>query len=125
MSSAASTRHKLITAQAEGRLVTCKIPGGGDLSIAFERHQLEQALEAWRAMDDAERGPMIRSVRNAIARTLKRIKRNKASQKEFDAFASDMQLWLGWEMLYADGEKHIIEGPTEEDLSKPSPQELH
>lgn len=111
-------RAKLVQALDEKRLIACRFPGGGDMTIALERHMVDQAIEAWRTRytTPGERRKALDSVRGAIKRTAKRMKQNRACGNEIDAMAADIALWLGHELLFADGERYLIKGPSREDL---------
>lgn len=115
----AGIRQALIKAHGEKRLITCRIPDGGDIMITLESHMVDQAMAAWKAMPEPERDRTIGSVRRAIKRTIKRLKKDRATQSERDALAADIALWLGHELLFSDGERHLIKGPDPSDLMKP------
>ena len=112
--------EKLIKAHDEKRLVSCKIPYGGDLVIALERHMVDHAIDEWRRTREGVRHFSMLSVLKTIKHTVKRMKRGRATGKEMDELAADVALWIGHELLFSDGEKHLVKGPTREDLLKPA-----
>lgn len=110
--SEARIRGQLVKAHDEGQLVSCRIPGGGNISIALERHMVDQAMAAWKGIPPADRERTFASVSRAIKRGVKRMKQKRARPAEMDALAADIALWLGHELVFADGEKHLIKGAS-------------
>jgi hypothetical protein len=110
----------LLQAESEKRLVSCRIPRAGDLCISFERHMVEQAMHCWKDMTPRARRIGNASVRLSIKRGVRRMRAgaHKIPQKDMDALASDVALWLAHEILFADGEKHLIKNPSKETLSE-------
>lgn len=99
-----------LKARDDGRLVSFKLPNSGGLALSVERHMLEQAMDYWHTEQNGDtRQHVIQSVREHLKAAIKRMKRGKMSDKEYDDLASDACLWLGFEMVYADGEKHLVD----------------
>lgn len=71
-------------------------------------------MASWRINpDEGSREGAMASIRAAIKRTVKRMKQKRATGKEMDDLAADIALWLGHELVFADGEKHLIKGPEQ------------
>ena len=109
-------REALMKAHNEKRLISCKVPGGGDMAIALEKHMVDQALKDWRDIPEIARASTLGSVRRTIKRAVKRMKQGRATDREMDELAADVALWLAHDLLFADGERHLIKGPSKEDL---------
>lgn len=109
-------REALAKAHDEKRLISCRFPGGGDFCIALERHMVDDSIREWLKMTPKERGAAMLSIRRQIKRGVKRFKQGRATGKETNALASDIALWLGHELLFSDGQRHLIKGPRREDL---------
>ena len=114
-------RDKLLRAYDENRLVSVRIPSGDGLVIALERHMVEDAFAQWEGMGIARRASAFASVCRAVKAGVKRVKRNRASADDMDALAADLALWIGHELLYSDGEKHLAKGPDRNSLLAPTP----
>jgi len=100
----------------EGRVVSFTWPGSGDLQIGLERHMIDDAMQRWAAMDAGDRASAMASVRRAMKRTTKRLKQNRAKPAEMDALAADIALFVGHELIYADGEKWMVKNPPRSNL---------
>lgn len=111
-------REEILKAHDERRLVSCRIPYGGDITITFEKHLVDQAMDGWRNKSAPDRKSAMKSILRTIKRTVKRIKQGEASEEEMDELAADIALWLGHELVFADGEKHLIKGPSRDSLQK-------
>lgn len=113
-------RYSLLKAHDENRLVTCKFPGGGNLSISLEKHMVEQSMRSWKdEIPPAERQRTLSSVMRAIKRVTKRLKKDIATQRERDELAADIALWLGHELMFSDGERHLVKGVARSELTRP------
>lgn len=113
-----NVQAKLVAALDEGRLVSCKWPKSGDLFISLERHMIDQAMALWAGLDDADRGRRLISVRRAIERATKRLKKNRTNSREMDALASDITLFLAHELVYGDGERWLVKGPGRDTFTR-------
>jgi hypothetical protein len=99
-------------------LAACRLPYGGDIGISLDKCMVDQAMDCWRNTTAPDRKIAMRSILRELKRTIKRFKQRKASSKEMDDLAADMALWLGHELLYADGEKQLVKGLSRDDLNK-------
>ena len=119
MKSEQDIRDALVQAHNDGRLVTCRVPYGGDLAIALERHMVDQAMTEWNGKPEPARRSAMVSVLKEIKRVVKRMKQQKATGADMDGLAADVALWLGHELMFADGERHLIKGPELGELKNP------
>ncbi len=119
--SEAEIREQLLHAHDEDRLVSVAIPHGDGLVIALERHMVEDAFKQWRGMGRARRASAFASVCRAVKAGVTRVKRNRATADDMDALAADLALWIGHELAYSDGEKHLAKGPDRNSLLAPTP----
>jgi hypothetical protein len=117
----AAIREALAKAHDEKRLVSCRVPNGGGIAMALEQHIVEDAINSWRSSGDDEsaRKALLSSISRSIERVVERVKQGKATDGEMDDLAADVALWLGHELLYADGERHLVKGPSRENLRNP------
>ena len=111
-------REELLKAHDEKRLVSCRIPYGGDITITLEKHLVDQSMDGWRNKPALVRKIAMKSILRTIKRTVKRIKQGEASEEEMDELAADIALWLGHELVFTDGEKYLIKGPSRDALQK-------
>lgn len=109
-------KQAVLKAHDEGRLVHCTWPGADSLAISLERHMVDDAMTEWRRLDADDRWQRMQSIRKEIKRITKRMKQKRASPKEMDGFAADIALFIGHELLYADGERYLIKGPTRQEI---------
>lgn len=121
MSTVEQQKEKIRKAFAEDRLITCLIPNSGNLILMIERHTVEQAMDEWTKRDAVSRRKSMESVRKSIKRVLKRVKTGKASQKEANDMAADVALWLGHELVFANGEQYLVKPPEWAILDKSFP----
>ncbi len=92
--------------------VTCTWPGSGDMMITLERRMVDDAIAQWALRDDeAGREPAMASIRQAIKRANKHIERGTMTQRKANDMASDIALFLGHELMFADGEKWLVKTP--------------
>lgn len=116
--SEAEIRDALNRAYDEGRLISCRFPGSGTIAISMERHMVDESVKYWSGKDHGQHDFVLGSVLKAIKATTKRLKKRKATPAEMDALASDIAIWLGHAMLYGDGEKYLVKGPSPKELNK-------
>lgn len=110
--------QQLLAADA---MVTCRWPDSGDLKISLERAQIEEAMALWIDVDETERQARMASVRQTIDHTTKRLKNGQAEPDEVDALAVDIALFLGHELLHADGEHWLVRNPAPQDIGDNNP----
>lgn len=110
MSERSEIVSKLIAARVAGDLVACKIPGAADLSISFERHMLDGSMTAWQELEPGDRQYRIGSVNKAIKRGVKRMTKGYLTDPQMNELASDLALWLAYQLLYEpEGERWLME----------------
>jgi len=91
--------------------ITCKWPGSGDMIITLERRMIDDAFVQWKLRDEAGRERAMASIRKAIKRANKHIERGTMTQRKANDMASDIALFLGHELMFADGEKWLVKTP--------------
>lgn len=104
-------RAALVKASEDGRLTTFKLPSSRGLCLTIERHTIDEGMDAWLALPGPERKSAFWSVQKALKRGIERIEKRTASQAESDGLAADAALWLAHELLYGDGERHLMKNP--------------
>lgn len=110
------TRETVAALIDAGQMVTVKWPGSGDMFISLQRHMIDDAMVVWGELAAADRMQRMGSIRKALKRATKRIKQGRASAREHDEFAADVALFVGHELVYADGERWLSKGPTSADV---------
>ena len=110
------TRETVARLIDTGEMVTVRWPESGDLRVSLQRHMIDDAMVLWPTLEPSDRNRRMGSVRKAIKRTTKKIKQGRATGKDSDDLAADVALFVGHELVYADGERWLVKGPTSADI---------
>lgn len=113
-----NTQARIIDAYENGKMVNCRWPGSGQSMLGIERKQIDEAMTIWSAMPEHVRDQRMASVRREMKRGSKRLHRGTASQAEVDNFAADVALWLAHELVFGDGERWLVKGPSANDVKE-------
>ncbi|MGE3712228.1 MAG: hypothetical protein AB7G35_21485 [Hyphomicrobiaceae bacterium] len=115
-------KAKLVQAARDGKLISFTYPYAGKHAISVDRHMIDDAMRAWMDLREDDRDGVYASVIRNIKSVGKRMKKKIATPQQMDGLAADCALWLAHQLLFADGERHLIKGPSADDLLKgPSP----
>lgn len=109
------TKETVAALFAHGQMVTVKWPGSGELIVGLQRHMIDDAMAEWEKLSADDRGRRMRSVQKAIKRATKRVKNGKATQHDTEELAADIALFIGHELVHADGERWLVKSPTKFD----------
>lgn len=113
-----STKQAILDAYQNGTMVNCRWPGSGDMMLGITRNQIDGAMALWAAMDADMRARRMESVRREMKRGTKRVKSGRATQSQANNLAADVALWLSHEMVYGNGERWLIKGPTVKEVQE-------
>lgn len=103
--------EKLVSAAADGTLTTFRVPGGGGMCLTVDAAMVQQARKAWGDIEPARRASTFDSIKRSIKSGLKRHRRGTLTQQQCDEFASDCALWFVHQLMFGDGERHIVDNP--------------
>lgn len=104
--------EQLIAVANAGTLTTFRVPSGdGTFCLSIDATMMRQAQNGWRGIAPVVRASVLRNVKRAIKSGLKRHRRGTLTQEQCNAFAFDCALWFVHELMFADGEKHVVNGP--------------
>ena len=110
-------KAELLKAHDDKTLVSFSLPGWGGDVISITPDMYQQGVDVWKSMHPAKRQQIMQSVRRSVKRLYRRVHSGRAAREEVDAFAADAALWLTHDILFADGERHLVKGLDRETLS--------
>jgi hypothetical protein len=107
-----NTKDAILDAYQKGVMVNCHWPGCDGIRLGITRNQIDGAMALWTAMDAPARAQRMASIAKEMKRGTKRVKTGRASQAQANNLAADVALWLAHELVFGNGERWLIKGPS-------------
>jgi hypothetical protein len=103
--------NQILSEFDEGTLVYFR-PPNADATMACSRSMLDSTMLSFSSMGRSARRGIMRSVARCLAESGPLMETGKATQKQADDFAADCAIWLAHELMFSDGQKHLVKAPN-------------
>ena len=103
--------EELSSAQSAKEVYSVRVPYDSGAVMTFDKTMMDLAMKSWDGVPERDRERLLHSIKKHIRKDVKRISAGQAPQRSADEFASEVALWFAHEVLFADGEKHMIATP--------------